>query len=159
VVHGILAPEPPQPGADEIKTRWSDEADSPVPSGLLAGVEAGQFDAGIFYKHEVVAHKLPFITFPPEINLGDPQFSSFYAQASYQPPSGDRVSGAPILFTITVPKTVKNQEGAEAFVRFLLSSPDLLKGFGFGIVEHRVGGSREQIPADLRGLTSGTYTP
>lgn len=127
--------------------------------GLLAGVEAGQFDAGIFYKHEVVAHKLPFVTFPPEINLGDPKFASFYAQATYQPADGDKVSGAPILFTLTIPKTVKNQAGAEAFVRFLLSSPELLKGFGFGIVEHQVGGDPEQIPADLRGLTSGTYQP
>lgn len=48
---------------------------------LLARVQSGQFDAGIFYKHEVVAHKLPFVTFPPEISLGDPKFSAFYAQA------------------------------------------------------------------------------
>ncbi len=127
--------------------------------GLLAGVEAGQFDAGIFYKHEVVAHKLPFVTLPPEINLGDPRLTSFYAQATYETPGGEKVRGAPILFTLTIPKTVKNRAGAEAFVRFLLSSPDLLKGFGFGIVEHQVGGDRQQIPADLRGLTSGAYKP
>lgn len=126
---------------------------------LLARVESGQFDAGIFYKHEIVAQKLPFVSFPPEINMSDPQFSDAYAQASYTPPSGDRVSGAPILFTVTIPKTVQNQAGAEEFVRFLLSSPDLLKGFGFGIVEHRVGGAREQVPADLQGLISGAYAP
>jgi molybdate/tungstate transport system substrate-binding protein len=124
---------------------------------LLANVESGQFDAGIFYKHEIVAQKLPFVTFPPEINLGDPRFSDSYAQATYTTPSGEHVSGAPIIFTITIPKTVKNQAAAEAFVRFLLSSPDLLKGFGFGIVEHQVGGDREQIPADLRGLCAGAY--
>ena len=126
---------------------------------LLARVESGQFDAGIFYKHEIVAQKLPFVSFPPEINMSDPQFSDAYAQASYTPPSGGGVSGAPILFTVTIPKTVQNQAGAEAFVRFLLSSPDLLKGFGFGIVEHRVGGDREQVPADLQGLISGAYEP
>ena len=84
---------------------------------LLARVQSGQFDAGIFYKHEVVAHKLPFISFPPEINLGDPKFSAAYAQVSYTTPAGEHVTGAPILFTITIPKTVKNKIAAEAFVQ------------------------------------------
>ena len=126
---------------------------------LLARVETGQFDAGIFYKHEVVAHHLPFVTFPPEINLGYPEFAKFYAKATYQPPSGEQVHGAPILFTITIPGTVSHPAAAEAFVRFLLSSPKLLEGFGFGTIEHQVGGDREQIPADLRGLCPGTYKP
>ena len=126
---------------------------------LLARVESGQFDAGIFYKHEIFAQKIPFVSLPPEINLSDPKFADFYSQASYTPPEGDKVTGAPILFTVTIPKTVQNQAAAEAFVRFLLASPDLLKAFGFGIVEHRVGGDREQIPPDLRNLSSGAYAP
>jgi molybdate/tungstate transport system substrate-binding protein len=126
---------------------------------LLARVETGQFDAGIFYKHEVVAHHLPFITFPPEINLGYPEFARFYAQATYKIPSGDQVQGAPILFTITIPRTASHPAAAEAFVRFVLSSPKLLEGFGFGTIEHQVGGDRQQIPAALRGLCPGTYKP
>jgi len=126
---------------------------------LLARLESGQLDAGIFYKHEIVAYKLPFVSFPPEINLSDSGFAGFYAQATYTTPNGERVSGAPILFTITIPKSVQDQAAAQAFVRFLLSSPDLLKRFGFGIVEHRVGGDRAQVPADLRGLCAGTYKP
>jgi len=126
---------------------------------LLARVEAGQFDAGIFYRHEVVAHKLPFVSFPPEINLGDPRFADFYAQATYTTPSGEHVSGAPIIFTITIPKTVHHQAAAEALVRFLLSSNNLLEEFGLGSVDHRVGGDSEQVPANLRSLCSGTYKP
>jgi ABC-type molybdate transport system substrate-binding protein len=126
---------------------------------LLARVETGQFDAGIFYKHEVVAHHLPFVTFPPEINLGDPKFARLYAQATYQVPSGDRVKGAPIIFTITIPRTVSHPAAAEAFVRFMLSSTRLLEEFGFAAVEHQVAGDREQIPAGLRGLCPGTYKP
>lgn len=126
---------------------------------LLARLTSGQFDSGIFYKHEVVPHQLPFITLPAEINLSDPKFSDLYAQTSYTPPNGDKVTGAPILFTVTIPKTVKNQAGAEAFVRFVLTSPDLVKQFGFGIVEHQVGGDPGKIPADLRGLTAGAYRP
>jgi molybdate/tungstate transport system substrate-binding protein len=124
---------------------------------LLARIESGQFDAGIFYKHEVVAHKLPFVSFPPEINLGDSRFSALYAQAAYTTPTGEHVSGAPILFTVTIPKAAPNPAAAEAFVRFLLSSPGQLEKFGFGIVEHPVGGDGKQVPPDLRGLCSGTY--
>ncbi len=126
---------------------------------LLARVETGQFDAGIFYKHEVVAHHLPFVTFPPEINLGDPKFARLYAEATYRTPSGARVQGAPILFTITIPQAVSHPAAAEAFVRFMLSSTKLLEGFGFGTVEHQVGGDRERIPAQLRDLCPGTYKP
>jgi len=126
---------------------------------LLARVQSGQSDCGIFYKHEVVAHKLPFVTFPPEINLSDPKFSALYAQASYTTPSGEHVSGAPIIFTITIPKSVGHKESAIAFARFLISSNDLLKEFGFGIVDHRVGGDVAQVPPELSSFSSGKYEP
>jgi molybdate/tungstate transport system substrate-binding protein len=126
---------------------------------LLAHLESGQFDAGIFYKHEVVAHKLPFVSLPPEVNLGDARFSALYAQATYTTPKGERVQGAPILFTLTIPKGGSNPTAAEAFGRFLLSSPDLLRKFGFGIVEHQVGGDRKWIPPGLRPLCKGVYEP
>jgi molybdate/tungstate transport system substrate-binding protein len=126
---------------------------------LLARIDAGQFDAGILYKHESVAHHLPFVSFPPEINLGDARFSALYAQATYTTPTGEHAAGAPILFTVTIPRAAQNPAGAEAFVRFLLLSPRLLQGFGFGIVEHQVGGDRRRVPAPLRILCPGTYAP
>ncbi len=125
--------------------------------GLLARIESGQFDAGIFYKHEAVARKLPFVSFPPEINLGDATFSDLYAEATYTTPTGEQVRGAPILFTAAIPNTVQNRAGAEAFVQFLLSSQDLLTGFGLGAVEHQIGGDGSQIPPNLRPFTSGTF--
>jgi molybdate/tungstate transport system substrate-binding protein len=126
---------------------------------LLARVESGQFDAGIFYKHEVVAHKLPFVTLPPEINMGDSRFAALYAKESYTTPSGKHVSGSPILFTITIPETVRHREAALAFAHFLLSSGKLLQQFGFGDVEHQIGGDATQVPAELHEFTKGTYAP
>ena len=46
-------------------------------------LEQGQLDAVAAYKHEAVARGLPYIALPPEINLADPTFSSFYRTASY----------------------------------------------------------------------------
>jgi molybdate/tungstate transport system substrate-binding protein len=126
---------------------------------LLTRVESGQFDAGIFYKHEILVHHLPYLELPPQINLGDPQFSDQYAQESYTTPGGQHVSGAPILFTITIPEAAKHRDAALAFVRFALTSQDLLQKFGFGKAEHQVGGDGNEVPAELRPLTSGVFKP
>jgi len=125
---------------------------------LMARVESGQFDAGIFYKHEVTAHKLPYVSLPPEINQGDPHFAKLYAQESYTTPSGQQITGSPILFTITIPETVRHRGPALAFVRFLLSSDALLKEFGFSTAEHQIGGDASQVPTELRDLAAGAYS-
>jgi molybdate/tungstate transport system substrate-binding protein len=126
---------------------------------LLARVESGQFDAGIFYKHEILIHKLPYLELPPEINLGDPRFKSQYAQEHYTTAGGQNIAGTPILFTVAVPESARHRDAALAFVRFLLTSGDLLRQFGFGLVEHRVGGDPAQVPAQLHDLTAGVFTP
>jgi molybdate/tungstate transport system substrate-binding protein len=126
---------------------------------LMARVESGQFDAGIFYKHEILAHHLPYIEFPPEINLGDPRFSDLYRHETYTTPSGQQVTGAAILFTITIPEAARHRDAALLFVRFLLSSEELLKQFGFGIVEHRTAGDAAQVPTEVRTLASGVFKP
>ncbi len=126
---------------------------------LLARLESGEFDAGIFYKHEAVAHKLPFVTLPPEINLGDPRFAASYAQESYDTKSGEHVVGAPILFTITIPETVRHREAALAFVKFVLSSDKLLTQFGFTNVAHQTGGDPNEVPQELRGFSTGAFPP
>lgn len=126
---------------------------------LLARVESGQFDAGIFYKHEILAHKLPYLEFPPEINLGDPRFRDRYAQESYTTATGQHVYGAPILFTVTIPDSARHRGAALAFVEFLLKSQDLLRQFGFGSVEHQVGGDPTNLPPVLHSTTAGVFKP
>jgi molybdate/tungstate transport system substrate-binding protein len=126
---------------------------------LTAKLESGQFDAGFFYKHEAVAHKLPYISLPAEINQGDPHLASFYGQASYTTPAGTQMKGAPILFTVTIPEMARHREAAIAFVRFLLSSDGLLKEFGFGNIDHQSAGDMDQFPTELRGFSAGVFQP
>lgn len=121
---------------------------------LMARVESGQLDAGVFYKHEVVAHKMPFIDLPPEINLGDPHFAAAYAGQTYTKSSGETVAGSPILFTIMIPVTAKHREVAIKFVHFLLASDDLWRQFGFGSVKHQVSGDAAAVPGELRGFAA-----
>ena len=126
---------------------------------LLARVESGQLDAGIFYKHEILAHNLPYVDLPPEINLGDPRFKDKYAQESYTTATGQHIHGAPILFTVTIPNSARHRGSALAFVQFLLTSNDLLQRFGFGNVEHQIGGDPTKLPPVLRGMTAGVFKP
>lgn len=126
---------------------------------LLARVESGQFDAGIFYKHEIMTRQLPYISLPEEINLGAPRFSGLYALETYTTPAGQHISGAPILFTVSIPESARHRDAAVAFVRFLLTSGKLLQQFGFGEVERSTGGDATQIPTELRNLTLGLSKP
>ncbi len=126
---------------------------------LLARLEAGEFDAAIFYKHEAVAHRLPYLTLPPQINLGDQNFAASYAQESYNTPAGEHVVGAPILFTIAIPATVRHEAAALAFTKFVLSSDALLTQYGFTTVSHQVGGDAGLVPPELRGFITGAFHP
>jgi molybdate/tungstate transport system substrate-binding protein len=126
---------------------------------LMGRVESGQFDAGVFYKHELTGHELSYIDLPPEINLGDPRFAPSYARESYTTPSGERMAGSTILLTVTIPETVRHREAGLAFARFLLSSGKLLNQFGLGNAEHQVGGDLTYVPQELRAFSAGAFKP
>src|SRR5919107_426923 len=115
-------------------------------------LEQGQLDAVAAYKHEAVARGLAYITLPPEINLADPTFSDFYKRASYTLGTGQAVFGEPIYFSVTIPKTVKNPDGAISFVSFLLStrSEHILESQGLNYIKPVIEGKRDKVPSSIR---------
>jgi molybdate/tungstate transport system substrate-binding protein len=120
---------------------------------LVARLDSGQLDAGIFYLNEVKQQNLPYITLPSQVNLGDPALASTYAQASWTNPSTGKVTkGAPITYTITIPGTSKNKSGAIAFVNFLLSSQgqSILSGNGVLSTPVIASGDKAAIPQQLQ---------
>lgn len=103
------------------------------PEEVLSSIlEIGQVDAIAAYKHEAIAKKLPYITLPNKINLGDPNITNYYNKINYKLKSGQTIYGNPIYFSVTIPHTVKNLEGANDFIKFLFSSKgkDILKQVG-----------------------------
>lgn len=115
-------------------------------------LEQGQLDAVAAYKHEAMARGLPYITLPPEINLGDPMFSDFYRRAFYTLGTGQRVFGEPIYFSVTIPQTAKNPDGAILFVSFLLStrSEHILESQGLNYIKPVVEGKTNNVPSSIR---------
>lgn len=116
---------------------------------LKTVLEAGQLDAIIAYKHEAISRGLPYISLPHEINLADPSYSGFYKNANYTLQSSNKtIYGEPIEFLITIPKTVKNMEGATSFVNFVLSdsSSELLKTQGLNPFNITLEGNVNSVP-------------
>ena len=115
-------------------------------------LEQGQLDAVAAYKHEAVSRGLPYITLSPKINLADPTFSDFYKMASYTLDSGIVIFGQPIYFSVTIPQTFKNQDGAISFVRFLLSSKGeaILESQGLNYIKPVIEGNIDKMPSSIK---------
>jgi molybdate/tungstate transport system substrate-binding protein len=119
---------------------------------LVARMEAGQVDAGIFYRNEVAEHNLPFITFPRELNLSDPELDPYYGAVTYVSPKGTTYRGASIVSSVTIPETSRNREGAIALVSFLLSGEGrkILEKHRFRLIQPLVSGDTGASPAELQ---------
>ncbi len=124
---------------------------------LVARLTAGQLDAGFFYLNEVKDAGIPYITLPKQINLSDPSLASAYAAATYTSASGTVQHGAPILFSVTIPATVKNEAGAVAFTRYLLGEQGqaLLTSSGFLALPITFTGDAAKVPAGLAQYARG----
>lgn len=122
---------------------------------LFTLLETGEADAIPAYKHEAIERGFPFISLPPQINLGDPAFASYYKQASCTQQDGTLNFGKPIVFDITIPNTVRNTEGAIQFVKFLFSDQGkkIFENDGFKLLPLTEGGNKTAIPQEISVLT------
>ena len=126
---------------------------------LIGRLASGQLDAGFFYLVEAVAQHLPYIALPPAINLSDPAEAAAYAEATYVDPRGLTHRGAPILYTVTIPSSARNPDGAARFIAFLLGPEGraLLSARGLRTVPVLAGGEAAGVPAALRPFVAGPY--
>jgi len=128
---------------------------------LLIRMESGQLDAGFFYRHEVIAHKVPFIELPKEINQSDPSLAALYKEHKFTTDKGVTITASPIVFTVTIPHTSKNLPGADAFVRFLLASKgrNLIEQYGLLPSAILLSGDKSKVPSDIQPLIEGVFAP
>jgi molybdate/tungstate transport system substrate-binding protein len=118
---------------------------------LVARILTGQVDAGIFYLSEVKDLGIPYINLPAQVNLGSTKYTKLYATQHFTTAAGQTVTGSPIQYTITIPSTVKNEAGAEAFVRFVLSSRVRTLSAAHGLLPFKVKvtGDASAVPGGL----------
>jgi molybdate/tungstate transport system substrate-binding protein len=121
---------------------------------LVARLQSGQLDAGFFYTVEAVEAELPYLHLPAEVNQGDPGQAARYATATYTNKKGQTFKGSPVLYTVTIPSTVRNARGAAAFIQYLLSrsGQSQLTQAGLPSVPAQVEGDPGALPAALKPL-------
>lgn len=92
---------------------------------LLALIESNTIDYIFIYRSVAIQHKLNYITFPDNINLGNINYENDYQKAKIEvngKKPGEKISiyGQSILYGLTIPEKAHNKELAEIFIRFLL---------------------------------------
>jgi molybdate/tungstate transport system substrate-binding protein len=119
---------------------------------LVARLEAGQLDAGVFYRNEIAEHQLPFVAFPRELNLSEPDLDPYYAGVTYVSPQGAKYACSAIVYSVTIPENARNREGAAALIGFLLSGEGrkIIENHSLRIIPPIVSGDRDATPAKLQ---------
>ena len=123
---------------------------------LRSLLDSGQIDAIAAYKHEAIARQLPYIKLPPQINLGNPAYSSLYNQSSYILHSNETITGHPIFFSYTIPTTVNNLEGAKSLAKFLISPQgrEVITQVGLNPIKPMLEGNVTAIPSEILNLSA-----
>ncbi|MEP6575386.1 MAG: extracellular solute-binding protein [Nitrososphaerota archaeon] len=119
---------------------------------LRSILDTGQIDAIAAYKNEAVSRGIPYITLPPQINLGDPKYSNFYNQTSYLLHSNQTVVGNTVFFSYTIPTTVRNMGGAIAMSNFLISPEGkmVLSQVGLNPIKPVAQGDIKSLPSGIK---------
>ena len=93
---------------------------------LIALLEAGTLDYAFEYKSVAIQHGLNFVSFPKEINLASPDLADLYSKVHVHIFAGSGkesvLSGAPIVYGVTILDNAPNRKAAISFIKFLLSS-------------------------------------
>jgi molybdate/tungstate transport system substrate-binding protein len=102
----------------------------PVAEDLeVALLQKGVLDVGFFYATETADAKIPELSFPPAIT-------------------------PKAIYTVTIPHSARNPEGAGEFVAFLLSSDgqNLLKEHGLTPQEMQIAGDASAVPQNIKAI-------
>jgi molybdate/tungstate transport system substrate-binding protein len=126
-------------------------------AALDSRLQAGQLDAASAYLSQAKQLKLPYITLPADINLGDPTQADNYAKASITiTDDGQKVTktGSPLAVDVTVIKGASDQAAADSFVAYILSPKGRALYSGPGgytlLTPSVTSGSTSDIPASIR---------
>jgi len=124
---------------------------------LIAPLQTGQIQFLWIYKSSAIAHKLDYLQLSGQVNLGDPKYSSFYSQFSYQLATGVETGGL-IRLWITVPADSTDTADSLQFVAFVVkNSPTLLSPYGLLPITPAKLYNSTTVPPLLQQLVSQGY--
>lgn len=127
---------------------------------LIALLESGDLDYAFEYESVIQQHSLKMVSLPPEVNLGEQGFETFYSQvqvdldfqrfATVKP----QFRGERIGYGITIPTNASHAEAAAQFIAFLLSAEgrSLMEADHHPMLETFLADGYENLPASLQSL-------
>jgi molybdate/tungstate transport system substrate-binding protein len=92
---------------------------------LAALLEAGELDYIVDYESLAHSHGFRFVALPGAIDLGDARQASTYARATVRVKRGAdsvTITGAPILYGVSVPTRAPHHDAGARFLAFLLGT-------------------------------------
>lgn len=107
---------------DLLENNWSNLY--PKSIDIAIALLHGKIDYGFEYLSVAKQMNMEYIQFPPEINLSDPRLADYYAQAKVTvegnyPGLEMEIVGAPIEFSVAIPKNSNQKELAQEFIDIL----------------------------------------
>lgn len=132
----------------------------PKETDLIALLESGQLDYVFIYRSVCEQHHLPYVRLPDQINLGSPAYADFYKQASLKisgkkPGAFIEVTGAPMVYGLTIPKDAPDRQWAVKYLAFVLGPQGraiMEKNGQHAIFPASVSGDGSQLPVELKQL-------
>ncbi|MEM0374281.1 MAG: extracellular solute-binding protein, partial [Sulfolobales archaeon] len=123
---------------------------------LVAPLVAGNIQFLFIYRSAAIAKGLYYVQLPPQINLGDPNYTTIYQKASLNI-SGTIIRGAPIYLYITIPKDPVNPDAAVQFLIFVIKNNNILSKYGITPLKPAYLYNSTQVPKYLLDLISQNY--
>lgn len=112
--YNISAPEDLEADTQKVMVR-SAEVD------LMSALETGEIDYLYIYQSVAEQHEgVEYVNLPPQIDLSSVEYAENYEKVKLIRHTGEESIGKPIVYGITIPATVNNEELAVEFVKFLL---------------------------------------
>jgi molybdate/tungstate transport system substrate-binding protein len=152
--YSIVVPESVQPKDRNVAIRASSIQ-------LIPLLQSGSIDYCFLYLSNAVQSNLRYVSFPDEINLGNPEYESLYEQVTvrfelqrFATIGLDRL-GKTIYYGFTIPHNSVEQDLAAIFAEFLLSEQgrNIFDSAWHSVFLPSYTDNRQAVPAVLRGFT------
>ncbi|MBN1812614.1 MAG: tungstate ABC transporter substrate-binding protein WtpA [Anaerolineae bacterium] len=151
---------------DTLRDHCPPENVRPKSVELIALLESGDMDYAWEYRSVAVQHGLKFVELPDKINLSMVEHADFYSQAAVEiagsePGATMTMTGAPVVYGVTIPKNAPSPELALEFVKFLLG-PDgqaIMEAQGQPSIVPATTTDIDAVPAELKELVTEAQAP
>ncbi len=147
-----------QPGLyEDLVANCPEENIRPKSVELVLLLESGDIDYAYEYSSVAMQHNLLYVEFPPEIDLSDIAFKDFYAQSTVDIPGAEpgttiAMTGAPIVYGVTIPSNTENPDLAIAFMEYLLGDKGqaIMNNNGQPAIAPAVADDLSKLPTELQ---------